>query len=244
MNNVLAALGVVIVDESYAEINALLYRQPNVKCLGSFSDGAEAIEFIHELKPDVVICGIETAVFDGLEPIATFVPQPIFIVLVDEVQYASIKQLGPSTIFYPILKRPVNKARLLALLNKFSHERSRRPKHLAQEKRNASNTEQWFLKYSSGYLRIDSGNVNYFKSENGQVFAHVEGYEKDCVELMLSMKELEKQLPAQIFLRIHKSYMVNLKKVTHLDNHEMYIGDKPLPIGRAYKSKVKQLILS
>lgn len=232
----------MIVDESYRLINEILDRQHNLKNLGSFTDGIEAITFIQELQPDVVICGIETAVLDGLEPVTIFNPAPIFIVLVDESQFMSIRNLGPGTVQYPILQRPVDEERLLSILNKVSFERSTDTIEATVFVGNGHNYKNWFLRFHSGFFRVDVQNVRYFESEQGRVIVHLEGVEKEIIDIMVSMKTLERALPQNSFLRIHKSYIVNLNKVTHLDSHEVYVGDEPLPIGRAYKQKIKKLI--
>lgn len=237
-------LRIVIVDDSYKWINQILSRQHNQKVLGSFTGGLEAIEFIQELQPDVVICGIETVILDGLEPIAALGSVPMFIVLVDESHYASIKNLGPDTIGYPILKRPVDEERLLTILNQLAFPKNDPPIALPLPSTQGNDDKNWFLKFHSGFFRVDVQSVRYFESEQGQVTVHLEGEEKEVIDVMVSMKTLERALPQDYFLRIHKSYIVNLNKVTHLDSHEVYIDNKPLPIGRAYKQKVKQMIFS
>ena len=50
-----------------------------------------------------------------------------------------------------------------------------------------------------------------------------------------SMKKLEEQLPADQFMRLHKSYIVSLKKITAMGRKEISIGNKKIPVGKTYE---------
>jgi DNA-binding LytR/AlgR family response regulator len=49
------------------------------------------------------------------------------------------------------------------------------------------------------------------------------------------MKDVEMKLPSSKFLRVHRSYIIPLEKITVLDENSVLIGDKTIPIGKSYK---------
>jgi DNA-binding LytR/AlgR family response regulator len=53
---------------------------------------------------------------------------------------------------------------------------------------------------------------------------------------------LESNLPPNIFIRIHKSYIVNLPKITSIDANHVFIQEKPIPIGLTFRSKLQVLL--
>lgn len=59
-----------------------------------------------------------------------------------------------------------------------------------------------------------------------------------------SLKSLESMLPSQTFLRIHRSFIVSINKVTAFTNHDIEINQVEIPIGRQYSSHIKRLSLN
>jgi DNA-binding LytR/AlgR family response regulator len=62
------------------------------------------------------------------------------------------------------------------------------------------------------------------------------------VTALLSLKSLEEKLPADQFIRCHKSFIVNKSKVTALDGGNLILGEKSIPIGQSYRDKVIEAI--
>ena len=61
------------------------------------------------------------------------------------------------------------------------------------------------------------------------------------VTALASLKDLEEKLPEKLFIRIHKSYIVSVKKIDSLEGNMIEIGGKHLPIGKSYKKDVETL---
>lgn len=57
------------------------------------------------------------------------------------------------------------------------------------------------------------------------------------------ISELEKTLPHNLFLRVHRSYIISLSKISSFNNHNINIADHQIPIGKSYKQKVFDSIL-
>ena len=57
----------------------------------------------------------------------------------------------------------------------------------------------------------------------------------------MTLKELENILPAKQFVRIHKSFIVSLKKINTLDGNTLGVGEYKLPIGKSYKSAIEEV---
>ena len=60
--------------------------------------------------------------------------------------------------------------------------------------------------------------------------------------VLSTMKGFEKELPENKFLRIHKSYIVNLAKVSSIDGNRVYMGDRSFPIGATYRGAFMNLV--
>ena len=59
---------------------------------------------------------------------------------------------------------------------------------------------------------------------------------------LTSMRNIEQLLPAEIFMRTHRSYIVNMSKVSLLERGRIVFGDKYLPVSDSYKDRVRQYV--
>ena len=64
-----------------------------------------------------------------------------------------------------------------------------------------------------------------------------------CYCSTVSISEIEKQLPINLFCRIHRSYIISLNHTDKFDNELAYIGDVKIPIGEQYKNVLKNAII-
>ncbi len=95
-----------------------------------------------------------------------------------------------------------------------------------------------FIKDGIKLVRINFDEVLYIKSE-GNYANFVQ--EKTQTMNLISMKELEEKLPAE-FVRVHRSYIVNIKKIQMILQDDLVIKDKEIPIGEKYKTELMSRI--
>jgi two-component system, LytTR family, response regulator len=104
-----------------------------------------------------------------------------------------------------------------------------------------SSSEPQFIYLRSGhkYFKVDTRDILY--AESLKDYVHVHTGEK-VITSKYKISELEKELDGKGFLRIHRSFIVNLQHVTAFSASAVEIGDKELPIGDNYKVLVAKLI--
>ena len=95
-----------------------------------------------------------------------------------------------------------------------------------------------FVKDGTKLTQIHFDHVNFIKSESNYVIFNLG--EKQVMSL-LSMKELALKLPDN-FVRIHRSFMVNIKKIDYLTAEEVVVQNHTLPIGSTYKAELMEKI--
>ena len=95
-----------------------------------------------------------------------------------------------------------------------------------------------FVKDGNKLIQVHFDQVNFIKSESNYVIFNLG--EKQVMSL-LSMKELVQKLPSH-FVRIHRSYMVNVKKIDYLTAEEVVVQLHTLPIGSTYKAELMERI--
>ncbi|MBQ6080562.1 MAG: response regulator transcription factor [Muribaculaceae bacterium] len=92
-----------------------------------------------------------------------------------------------------------------------------------------------FVKSDYKIVRIGIENINYIEAMSEYLRIYCDDRPKPVV-VLLSMKKIEESLPENTFMRIHRSFIINLKKISEVKkNHVVLEGDVSLPIGDNYK---------
>lgn len=95
-----------------------------------------------------------------------------------------------------------------------------------------------FVKDGNKLIRLVFDQVNFIKSESNYVLFNLQ--DKQIMSL-ISLKELSGKLPPN-FVRIHRSYMVNVHKIDYLTTESVFIHNNSLPIGLKYKAELMEKI--
>jgi DNA-binding LytR/AlgR family response regulator len=94
-----------------------------------------------------------------------------------------------------------------------------------------------FAKKGKRYVRISLADILWLEAIDNYVIIHAL---KEEFVLYITLKELEEKLPSDDFLRIHRSYIIRLDKVSYLEESHVTIHDKVLPVSRNFKKVLKQ----
>lgn len=95
----------------------------------------------------------------------------------------------------------------------------------------------FFIKQNNIYKKIPYDTVLWIKAEGNYSMVHVDN--KRYV-LKISLKKVLEQLPSDLFLQIHRAYIVYLSKIENIDisNNELTVNDQKLPMGRSYRDNL------
>ena len=98
-----------------------------------------------------------------------------------------------------------------------------------------------FLKTEYKVVRLSISDIRYVEGMSEYLKIHVEGQPKPLI-VLLSMKKMEERLP-RFFMRIHRSYIINLKKIQEVNKNRVIMDkDTGLPIGENYKEQFQDYI--
>lgn len=98
----------------------------------------------------------------------------------------------------------------------------------------------FFVKSEYKLLRIDYSQVLFLEALRDYVAIHTAGGNK--ILTLQSMTSFEKELPDGLFVRIHKSYLISIPKISFIEKNRVGISDKLLPVGDTYKTNFLQKI--
>ncbi|WP_194189674.1 LytR/AlgR family response regulator transcription factor [Clostridium chrysemydis] len=102
-----------------------------------------------------------------------------------------------------------------------------------------TNDKNLILKQGKNQVVMKLNDINYFEANRKKIIVSYSNSKSK--EFYSTMGEIEGKLPTNKFIRIHKSYIISLEKLTTFDNKEVILnGDIKLPFGRKYKGQFKE----
>ena len=245
---------VVIVDDeppARRKIRRFLGHERDVQIVAEASDGASALEAIGHHQPDLVFLDVQMPGVDGFGVLAALpeaeVPHVVFVTAYDE--YA-IKAFEVSAVDY--LLKPFDEERLQASLVKV-RERLRLERHadvdgrfdrLLQELRRENQTlDRILVKTAGRVLFVDTRDIAWIEGAGNYVKLHVK---HQAHLLRETLDRLGARLDPRIFVRAHKSHLVNVEHIremyhwSHGDYMIVMRDGTELKLSRRYREKLPE----
>ena len=203
--------------------------------VNSFTSPLKALSYLREEKIDLIFLDINMPDMDGLSLLKTLKDPPtvIFTTAYDEYAVESYDHQAAGYLLKPIEFPKFYKA----VMRVIEQQKTPYPRTLQADKSAAF----LLLKSGSKMLKFDSADIQFIEASGN--YAELITKERK-VMVDHSLIELLENLPAQSFLRIHRSYIVNIAYLSEYELHQLKIGDKILPIGKTFRQEVKQAILN
>ena len=216
----------VVDDEPVARkgIAGYVEQTPFLSLAGTCKSALEANEFLRQNQIDLLFLDIQMPDLTGTDFVRSLDNPPAIIFTTAYREYA-IDGFELNAIDY--LVKPISFQRFLKSANKaLSHfGKSVLPAPAGEEKE----VDHFFIKSDGQFIKIKLEDVLYFESEKDYVFIFTK---KKRYLNLISLKQLEKQLPPEKFIRVHRSYIVALDKVEMMEGHKLIIQGKEIPVSR------------
>jgi len=95
----------------------------------------------------------------------------------------------------------------------------------------------FFIRCRERYIKIKLHSILFIKARQNYIQFVMKG---SCYTLLMTMKEMEKKLPAGLFCRVHRSYIIPIHQVQSFVSNRVYLEDGEIPIGARYMDVLKQ----
>ena len=232
----------IIVDDeplAVAQLEKYVERVPFLVNVGSCSSAAEAMELLSAGNVDAMFVDINIPDIDGVQLVRSLANPPMVVFTTAYSEYA-IEGFRLDAVDY--LLKPIAFDDFLKSANKlnrfFTLNNPARPLEQGDE----ASHDCLYVKSDYRMLRVPVGSIKYIESMSEYVRIFVDDSAKPIVSL-LSMKKIEESLPAGMFMRVHRSYLVNLNKVKEVSKMRIvYDGGVYVPIGDMYKEQFFEYI--
>ena len=244
----------VVDDEPHARrfLNALLVKDDTIHILGECANGREALNFCKNQSPDIIFLDIQMPGLSGLEVAYQLRKSNALIVFSTAYDQYAIQAFEVEALDYLI--KPFTDKRFNEVLT-----RAKKMIELNQRKQFSDRVERMYQNYSQGSApslteliipnrgledRIPIDDILYFESSSVYVIIHTK--RKQHI-YRSAMELLSKQLPQQ-FVRIHRSFIINMNHVqssNYLNNNTFsfkMMNEKALTSSRSYKTVISEIL--
>jgi DNA-binding LytR/AlgR family response regulator len=220
---------IIIEDEPLAadKLKGYIVKIDFLDLRATFDNGAAAISFLNGNKIDLIFLDICMDELDGMQLMASLTSLPKIVITSAESQYA-LPSYEYSVSDY--LLKPFGFDRLIKAVNK-----------VAAEMKNHFMAEPAFVFVKTEYRteRIDLNQIQYIAGMKDYLSIVLEN---KAVMTLMSFPDILQLLPASKFSRVHKSYIVALDKIKHIERNRIRIGDELIPISESYKAQFFSLL--
>ncbi|SFF97781.1 LytR/AlgR family response regulator transcription factor [Pontibacter chinhatensis] len=222
----------IIDDEHLAQeiLEEYIAKVPFLDLKGTFMSPLEAAAQLNEDKPNLLFLDINMPDLDGLSFIPMLNPKPMIILTTAYEQYA-LKAFELEVKDY--LVKPFSFERFYKGVLRLYQEQS--PLHQPEKKETkaASNHEQdyLFLKVGHRIQKIATRDIIFVEGMKDYLRIHTA---REKIMTLLNFAKLEELLPAPDFARVHRSYLVAIDKIDHIEKNRIRIADQIIPISDTY----------
>jgi DNA-binding LytR/AlgR family response regulator len=199
-------------------------KSGDIDVLGHFTNVNDAVEFLNNHRVDLIFLDVEMPGDDGFKLLDRIVYSPKVILTTSKTEYAYNAFEYHVTDF---LKKPFTYQRFQEAIGKLALTGDTRKKE--------SSDDHIYIKTDGKLVRLNNDDILYIESMG------------DYVKFVLSdkkyvshntIKNLEEKINPGVFLKIHRSYIVNMKKVQNIKDNALVINGLELPISKANRAEV------
>lgn len=238
---------IIIDDDAMARrsLEVFCSRMAILNVAAICSNAAEATAAIALHQPDLLFLDVEMPDKTGLELLDGLTTLPQVIMTTGKTEYAfaafnyQVTDYLKKPIAFPRFKAAIEKA--LAQHNCQQAPVVKASRHLEQSDTSTpsvsaafvANNEAFFFRTEGRYVRLMANDVLYFEN--------IGDYVKVCTKtnnltIYSTMKNLDEKLQHPAFVKVHRSYIVNISKIVDIEENSLVIERKVIPISRAHKA--------
>lgn len=216
-------------------VSGYIEKTPGLNLAGSFDNPLDAIEFLNNEAVDLIFVDIQMPDLSGLEFTRSLVKGPKVIFTTAYEKYA-LEGFRLDVIDY--LLKPFSYEEFLRAVQKAV--RLIRLENDIPEKVDANN-EFLFLKSDYKIRRINFDDILYIEGLKDYVKVFTRKSDKPVISLV-TLKLLESKLPVSKFMRVHRSFIVNLEKIDTIERSRIVFGKTYIPVSEQYKDKFQEFL--
>ncbi len=225
---------IIIDDDKFSTkiIAEFVEKTDELTLVGTYESAVSAINDLNKSGSkgiDLIFLDIEMPEMTGLDLLKSLNVLPQVIIYSSQEKYA-LESYEYNVTDY--LLKPVNYTRFLKAINKAKEQNEKRDEL-------TKSTNEIFIKNNSSLVRIKYDDILWIEALENYVVLNTF---TDKYTIHFTMKSIADKMPSTTFIRVHRSFIVNLAKIKVIEDNSVIVktsdGSKIIPIGKSYKDKL------
>lgn len=225
----------IIDDEELARelIKSYIDKTDFLELIGMYENPIDALPVLKQESIDMIFLDIQMPELKGTD-FAQLIPDSTRFIFTTAYSEYALKGYELNALDY--LLKPITYDRFLQAAAKIKESTT----EINNESINFSSNESITIKSGYDLHKIKFSDIIYIESDSEYVNFHIRGGKK--IMSYQSLKSLEKSLPSNIFMRVHRSYIINKANVTALKGKDLILDTTKIPVSTSYYEKVKETL--
>ena len=235
----------IIIDDEASAINIIkryVTEVPGLELLNTFQNSVEGLQFVNNNNVDLIYLDINMPNLNGISFLQLLNNKAKVILTTAYAEFA-LESYKYDVIDY--LLKPISFENFLKASLKAIGTKPQAENNAALPGGSNPTVEDYIMVQTENkgkYKKINYNEINY--AEAMLNYAAIVTLSGEHIVLHISMKELIEKLPSNLFIRIHKSYIVSLNQIKHIEAGEVVLlkEEQKLPLGLTFKEKLFQVL--
>ena len=224
---------IIIDDDSAARliVSRLCSKHPQLTIVEEFSNAIEAIKYLNANEVDVIFLDIHMPTFSGFDFIQTLKNPPKIILTTSDKNFALEAFEYPSVVDY--LVKPIAQERFEKAIKKLENFSVKQETSESPEAADA--TKELYVNVDRRLVKINFSDINVIEAKGDYI--RIKTDDKGHI-VHSTLKKIEDKLPNDLFLKVHRSYIINLSKIIDIEDNSVLIKQDIIPVSRSNRSEL------
>ncbi|WP_396143842.1 LytR/AlgR family response regulator transcription factor [Flavobacterium sp.] len=226
---------IIIDDEEMARaiIAQMISNHKELKMVQEFSNAMQAIKYLNQNEVDLIFLDIHMPDFTGFDFIQTIKNPPKVVLVTSDKNFAIEAFEYECIVDYlvkPITEERFQKAIVKANAAQFSPSSSKEIKAVTED-----NANEFYINIDRRLIKIEFNSVTVVEAKGDYI--HIKTDVKNYV-VHSTLKKIEDKLPKDLFLKVHRSFIINTKKIIDIEDNSVLIAKDVIPVSRANRPEL------
>jgi DNA-binding LytR/AlgR family response regulator len=206
-------------------------KTPEIDLQKTFTDPREALIFLKKYPVDLVIVDVQMPKMTGIE-FCKKLEQDCFIIFATANRLNAVEGFELNAIDY--LVKPFSLDRFQQSINKVIERQKLKISSPASDK------ISFFIRADNKLNKVNFADIQYIEGLNDYIKVYLDNQPRLIPRM--TIKVMESKLPASKFIRVHRSFIVPINRITSAKGKNIMIGDVQIPIGKSYQDAVRKML--
>lgn len=228
---------IIIDDEEIARviIERLISNNKNLNLIASFNNPIEALKYLNQNSVDLIFLDIHMPAFTGFDLLQTLKNPPKVILISSHANFALEAFEYNCVVDY--LEKPINQTRFDKSVEKvklFSNSKTE-IKNLPISKTVNESKSDLYVNIYKRLVKISFDSINLIEAKGDYILIKTD---KENHMVHSTLKKIEDKLPEDLFLKVHRSFIININKIVDIEDSSVLIGKNVVPVSRSSKPEL------